>query len=150
MWQRFKRYRLDLKEEFCIFILDSLKYFHNGAVDNKLVLYRLSVMVLLNLKPLTHWDWDEMDNISQTTFWNVFSSMKMFEFRLKFHWSLFLRIQLTILHHWCRWWLGAVHGTSHYLNQWWLVYRCIYASFVPSLLKWYWLSFILPCGITLS
>ena len=26
---------------------------------------------------------------------NVFSSMKMFEFRLKFHWSLFLKVQLT-------------------------------------------------------
>ena len=39
---------------------------------------------------LTHWDGDEMDNISQTTFSNIFSSMKMLEFRLKFHWSLFL------------------------------------------------------------
>ena len=28
-----------------------------------------------------------MNNISQTTFSNVFSSIKMFEFRLKFHWS---------------------------------------------------------------
>ena len=32
---------------------------------------------------LTYWGRDEMDNISQTTFSNVFSSMKMFEFRLK-------------------------------------------------------------------
>ena len=36
---------------------------------------------------LTHWGRDEMNNISQTTFSNVFSSMKMFEFRLKFHWK---------------------------------------------------------------
>ena len=28
--------------------------------------------------------------------------MKMYEFRLKFHWSLFLRVQLTILQHWLR------------------------------------------------
>ena len=56
-------------------------------------------------RALTHWGRDEMNNISQTTFSNIFSSMKMFEFRLKFHWSLFPRIQLTIL-----------------------VYRCIYAS----------------------
>ena len=54
--------------------------------------------------------------------------MKMFEYRLKFHWSLFLRVQLTIFQHWFRKWLGAVHATSHYLNQWWLVYWCIYAS----------------------
>ena len=52
----------------------------------------------------------------------------MFEFRLKFHWSLFLRFQLTIFQHWFRYWLGAVQATSHYVNQWWLVYWCIYAS----------------------
>ena len=33
---------------------------------------------------------------------NAFSSMKMFEFRLKFHWSLFRRIQLTIFQQWFR------------------------------------------------
>ena len=33
----------------------------------------------------------------QTKFWNAFSSMKMFEFRLKFHWNLFPRVQSTIL-----------------------------------------------------
>ena len=51
--------------------------------------------------------------------------MKMFEFRSKFHWSLFPRVQLTIFQHWFRLWLGAVQATSHYLNQWWLVYRRI-------------------------
>ena len=40
--------------------------------------------------------------ISQTTFSNGFSSMKMFEFRFKFHWSLFERVQLTIFQHWFR------------------------------------------------
>ena len=48
---------------------------------------------------LTHWGRDEMD-ISETTFSNVFSSIKMFEFRLQFYWSLFLRDQLTIFQHW--------------------------------------------------
>ena len=32
----------------------------------------------------------------------IFSWMKMFEFQLKFHWSLFLRVQLTIFHDWFR------------------------------------------------
>ena len=77
---------------------------------------------------LTHWGRDKMATIFQTTFWNAFSWMKMFEYRLKFHWNLFLRVQLIIFQHWFRWWLGAVQATSHYLNQWWLVYRCIYAS----------------------
>ena len=52
----------------------------------------------------------------------------MFEFLFKCHWSLFLRVELTIFQHWFRWWLGAGQATSHYLNQWWLVYRRIYAS----------------------
>ena len=77
---------------------------------------------------LTHWGWDKMDAISQTTISNTFSWMKMLEFRLKFHWSLFLRVQLTIIQHLFRWWLGADQATSHYLNQWWLDYQRIYAS----------------------
>ena len=54
--------------------------------------------------------------------------MKMYECCLKFHWKLLLRFQLTIFQHWLRYWLGATQATSHYLNQWWLVYWCIYAS----------------------
>ena len=77
---------------------------------------------------LTHWGRDRMDAISQTPFLSAFSWMKMYEFRLKFHWSLFLRVQLTIFQHWFRWWLGAGQATSHYLNQWWFIYWCIYAS----------------------
>ena len=46
-------------------------------------------------------------------------SMKIYEFQLQFHWSLFLRVQLTTFKHWFRWWLGADQATSHYLNQWW-------------------------------
>ena len=45
---------------------------------------------------LTHWGRDEIDAISQTRFSNAFSWMKMFQLWLKFHWSLFLRVQLTI------------------------------------------------------
>ena len=45
--------------------------------------------------PLTHWGWEEMAAIFQTTFSNACSWMKMYEYRLKFHWSLFPRVQLT-------------------------------------------------------
>ena len=95
---------------------------------------------------LTHWGRDQMDAFSQTTCSRAFSWMKMFEFRLKFHWRLFLRFLLTILQHWFRLWLGADQATSHYLNQWWIVYWRIYASLglneliysnYPST-KWYW------------
>ena len=40
--------------------------------------------------------------------------MKIYEFRLRFHWSLFLRF--------------ADQATSPYLTQWWLVYWRIHAS----------------------
>ena len=77
---------------------------------------------------LTHWGRDKMAAVSQTMFSNAFSWMKIYEFCLKFHWSLFRRFQLTIFQHWFRYWLGAVQATSHYLNQWWLIYWRIYAS----------------------
>ena len=70
---------------------------------------------------LTHWGRDKMDAISQTTSSSAFSWMKMYELRLKFHCSLFLRVQLTIF---------------HYLNQWWLVYWRIYASLSLNELKY--------------
>ena len=45
---------------------------------------------------------DKMAAIFQTTFWNAFSWMKMYQFRLRFHWSLFPRVKLTIFQHWFR------------------------------------------------
>ena len=51
---------------------------------------------------LTHWGRDKMAAIFWMTFSNVFSSMKMYLFRLSFHWNLFLRVQLRIFQHWFR------------------------------------------------
>ena len=48
---------------------------------------------------LTHLHLDKIAAISQTMFWDAFSWMKSFVFRLKFHWSLFLRGQLTKTQH---------------------------------------------------
>ena len=53
----------------------------------------------LKLYPPTHWGGDKMDAISQTTSSSAFSRMKMFEFRLRLHWSLFLSVQFTISQH---------------------------------------------------
>ena len=50
---------------------------------------------------------------------NAFSWMKMFQLRLKFHRSLFPRVQLTIFQHWFRLWLVAWPAPSHNLNQCW-------------------------------
>ena len=43
---------------------------------------------------LTHWGRDKMPAIFQTTFSNAFSWMKICEFRLIFHWILFLKVNL--------------------------------------------------------
>ena len=51
---------------------------------------------------LTHLPLDKMAAISQTIFSDAFSWMKSFLFWLKFHWSLFLRVQLTVIQHWFR------------------------------------------------
>ena len=48
---------------------------------------------------LTHWGRDKMAAISQSTLPSAFSWKKKSELRLKFHWSLFLRVQLTIFQH---------------------------------------------------
>ena len=47
-----------------------------------------------------HWGQDKMKALSETTVSNARYRMKMFEFQLIFCWSLFLRVQLTILLHW--------------------------------------------------
>ena len=67
---------------------------------------------------LTH-PLDKIATILQTRFSDAFSWMASFVFWLKFHWSLFLRVQLAITQHWFRQWLGAEQVTSHYLNQCW-------------------------------
>ena len=41
----------------------------------------------------------KMAAIFQTPFSNVISWFKMYEFRVKFHWSLFLSVKLTIFQH---------------------------------------------------
>ena len=74
--------------EICIIIFN---FVPDDSNDNK------SSFVQVMSWHLTHWGGHEMDTILQTAFSNVFSSMKIFEFRLKIHWSLFLSVQLTIL-----------------------------------------------------
>ena len=62
---------------------------------------------------LTHWGRENMAAIFQTTFSNgtkfieilieihtFWNWMKMYEFRLRFQWILFPRVQLTIFQHW--------------------------------------------------
>ena len=50
----------------------------------------------------THLPLDKMATILRTIFSDAFSWMNFFVFWLKFHWCLFLRVQLTISQHWIR------------------------------------------------
>ena len=51
---------------------------------------------------LTHWGRDKMAANFLMTFSNAFSWIKIYEFRLRFHWSLLPRVQLTIFQQWFR------------------------------------------------
>ena len=51
---------------------------------------------------LIHCGQHEMDAIFWMPFSNAFSWMKIYEFQLRFHWSLFLTVQLTIFQLWFR------------------------------------------------
>ena len=55
----------------------------NKKIYMKMYLKMLSVKwqpFCLSLNVLTHWGWDKMAAIFQTTFWNAFSWMKIFDF----------------------------------------------------------------------
>ena len=54
--------------------------------------------------------------ISQTTFLNAFSWMKIYEFRLIFHWSLFLWVKLTTFHYLGKW-LASLSVKCQYLPR---------------------------------
>ena len=54
------------------------------------------------IKRVIHWRRDKIAAIFQITYLSAFSWMKVYEFRFKFHWSLFLGVQLTIFQHWSR------------------------------------------------
>ena len=74
---------------------------------------------------LTHWVRDKMAAIIQTAFSYEFSWMKMYKFQLRFHWSVFPRVQQQYSTIGSDNGFGAVQVTSHYLDQWWLVCWCI-------------------------
>ena len=88
---------------------------HKGPVtqkmfpfDDVIMHFEICIMESLDCSPTslhvcTWWkNWDKMAAISQTIFSGAFSRMKRFVFWLRFQWSLFLRVQLTITQNWFR------------------------------------------------
>ena len=88
-----------LNENVRISIKLLLKFVPKGTINNMSALVQIMAWRPTGDKPLSE---PMMDAISQTTLSNKFSWMKMLEFRLNFHWSLFLREQLIICQHWFR------------------------------------------------
>ena len=67
--------------------------------------------------PLTHLSVDKMA-VTENIFKCISVNGKCC-ISIKFHWSLFLKVQLRISQHWFRKWLGTTQASSHYLNQCW-------------------------------
>ena len=127
-----------LNENIHILIKISLKFVHKGPINNIPALVQIMAWCRPGDKPLpepmlvdipthiciirpselTHWGRDKMAAIFQTTFSDAFSRTKMYIIWLRFPWSLFPRVQLTIFYHWFRQWLGL---TSQCLYQCWYV-----------------------------
>ena len=75
---------------------------HRWSVRRARILHFLQHWHHGEIMKLTHWGRDKIAAIPQTTFSNAFSWIKIYKFWLKFHWSLFLEVQLTICQHWFR------------------------------------------------
>ena len=90
----------------CTGVQNTANYFVPCSTGTLLVCnFRVTILPHPNkqaLWVLTHWGRDTMAAISQTTLSNPFSLMKIYKFSLRFHCSLFPRVQLSIFRHWFR------------------------------------------------
>ena len=77
---------------------------------------------------LTHLALDKMATILQTTFSDAFSWMKSFVLWLKFHWSLFVRVQLTITQHCLDNGLAPNRPQAIILTNYDIIQWCIYVA----------------------
>ena len=76
---------------------------------------------------LLHWGLIKIVDSLQP-FQNAFSWEKTFVYLFRFHLHLFLRVQLTMGHHWFTQWLGTEQTTSHYLDPWQRLVMHIYIT----------------------
>ena len=82
---------------------------------------------------------------------DIFASISLNEnvwisINIQFHWSLYQIVWFTIFQHWFSNWLGTDQATSHYLDQWCLVYWRMYASFgLNELIPMSWLTTLSLC-----
>ena len=79
--------------------VDYAKWSMSESHPGRVRLNQRSTTIFLYLTP---WILNKMAAIFHPTFSNAFSWMRMYELRLKFHWSLFLGVELIIFTHWFR------------------------------------------------
>ena len=79
----------------------------SNSISEELYISYIGVIALILIhvymiaaNQLIHCGWGKIAVISQTTFSNVFAWVKIYEFRLIFHWSFFLRFKLRVFQHW--------------------------------------------------
>ena len=84
---------------------------------------QLCLLLLLNPKHIKIADLTYINTVKPRQNGGIIFCNEKFEFLLQFHWSLFLRVQGTIFQH------SSIYvmAPSHNLNQWWLVYKRVYA-----------------------
>ena len=81
-----------LVSNLCIVTFDEYVKIRNNDIEG-CTYFTFSIKTGNHNIPLwTHWGREKFATISQTTFSNAFSGMKMYEFRLRFHWSPQARI----------------------------------------------------------
>ena len=81
---------------WCYFQSKYTRYQNNKISLN--IIFKLQLH-LSGANELAHQGWDKIATIFPTTSSSAFSWMKVYEFWLKFHWSLLLTVQLTIFPH---------------------------------------------------
>ena len=103
-WVKEQPLELCLPRLNTIIIITGLGYLFNIGLQNKHGSLFFCISILTRIRTaseLTHWGWDKIAAIFQT-FWNAFSWMRMYEFRLRFHLILWSNRQTPVRI--IRWW----------------------------------------------
>ena len=125
--------------------VNELSWIHAVFLRWKMFPAATSLLLRDTSSTLTHWGRDKMTVTSQTTLSNTFSWMEMWDFQLKFHWSLFLRVQLTALVQITAWHWPGDNPISKPMMVVWLMHKCVTRPQWVNL-KWIWMDGMEPTG----
>ena len=95
----------------------------NSTIDGQGQWWHIVSQSLSQLTHLTRFP--QMTNILRTTFWIIFFNENLW-ILIKISLKFVPKGPINNCQELVRWWLVTNQATSHYLNQWWLDYWCIY------------------------